>query len=77
MDFLDQISRIEFIDKKIRLNTAGKPSDLAKEIQLSQSQLFLVLQTMKKLGAPLNYSRKNQCYSYTSSKRFICGFIDE
>jgi hypothetical protein len=57
MDFLDQINRIEHIDKRIRLKTAGKPFLLAKEVNISESNLYWVLKLMKKLGAPIKFSR--------------------
>jgi hypothetical protein len=77
MGFLDQKNRIERIDKRIRLKTAGKPSLLAKEINISESNLYEVLKLMKKLGAPIKFSRADQSYYYTSRKRFICGFVDD
>jgi len=77
MDFFNQINRIERIDKKIRLKTTGKPSALAKSLKISESQLYEVLKLMKKLGAPIKFSKSDQRYYYPSRKRFICGFIDE
>ena len=77
MDFLNQISRIERIDKQVRLKTTGKPSALAKSLKISVSQIYEVLKLMKKLGAPVKFSKADKRYYYTSRKRFICGFIDE
>jgi len=57
MDFLYQISRIERKDKKIRLKNTGKPSALAKSLKISESQLYQVLKLMKKLGAPIKFSK--------------------
>ena len=77
MDILERIRRIEQIDKSIRSNAAGKPTALVKELKLSNSQFFEVIKLMKKLGAPIKYSRTTQSYVYTSRKKFFCGFMDE
>lgn len=76
MKFEDIIHRIEIIDKKIRLVSTGSPSALAKSLRISNSQLYSTLSFMKRLGAPIKFSKEMQSYYYTSKKRFIIGFVD-
>ena len=58
MRFIDQIHRIERIDQLIRLKATGNPSELALKIGISESQLYEVLNIMKKeLGGPILYSK--------------------
>lgn len=77
MDFLNQVHRIEIIVKRIRLNLAGKPSALAKELLISESHLYEVLKLMKKIGAPLKFPRTDQSYYYTKKMKFTFGFVDD
>jgi hypothetical protein len=72
----DIIQRIEIIDKKIQFVATGSPSTLAKSLRISDSQLYNTLKIMKRLGAPIKFSKELQSYYYTSKKRFIIGFVD-
>lgn len=75
MNFLDQIHRIEIIDEKIRSQKTSSPKKLALDLDISESQLYLTLATMKKLGASFFYSKERQSYCYTTkNQRFVCGF---
>jgi hypothetical protein len=75
MRFIDQIHRIERIDQLIRLKATGQPSELAKKLGISESQLYEVLNIMKvELGGPILYSRTLQSYYYPTDIKFKCLF---
>lgn len=74
MKFLDQIHRIEIIDERIRSQKTGPPKTLAKDLKISESHLYWILATMKKLGASFYYSKEKQSYCYAKDQKFVCGF---
>ncbi len=75
MSFIDQIHRIERIDQLIRLKATGKPSDLARTLDISESQLYEILNIMKvELGGEFRYSRSLQSYYYPREIKFKCLF---
>ena len=77
MRFYEQIRRIERIDQLIRLRATGEPSELAKKLAISESQLYEVLRIMRdELGGPIFYSKTSQNYYYPGEIKFKCTFED-
>ena len=75
MSFIDQIHRIERIDQLIRLKATGRPSELAQKLDISESQLYEILNIMKaELGGVILYSKYLQSYYYPRDIRFKCLF---
>jgi hypothetical protein len=78
MSFVDLIRRIERIDQLIRLRATGRPSELAKKLGVSESQLYEVLNIMKdEFGVSIMYSRTLQSYYYTKDIKFKCSFEED
>lgn len=75
MSFIDQIHRIERIDQLIRLKATGRPAELAQKLDISESQLYEILNIMKiELGGVILYSKSLQSYYYPRDIRFKCLF---
>jgi hypothetical protein len=75
MNFIDQIRRIERIDQLIRLKATGRPSEFARKLGISESQLYEILNVIKvELGGPILYSKSLQSYYYPRDIKFKCSF---
>ena len=75
MHFTNQIKRIERIDYLIRSRATGTPVELARKLQLSESQLYHTIKIMKDIWhAPIYYSRSEQRYCYGERVKFVCAF---
>ena len=71
----DQIKLIERIDRLIRLKATGNPKTLAKKINVSESTIYRLIETIKELGAPVEYNLLYKSYIYTEDVNFFCGFF--
>ena len=69
------IEIIERIDHLIRLKATGSPVALARKCGVSEASLYRLIETMKQLGAPVEFSRIQQSYIYTDEVNFLCGFF--
>jgi hypothetical protein len=71
------ITLMEQIDQLIRLRASGTPQEFAKHLNISKASLHRILEIMKELGAPIEYSLTNQSYIFTYEVEFFCGFYPE
>lgn len=71
----NQIELIERIDQLIRLKATGSPKALAEKFNVSESTIYRIVETIKELGAPVEYSLVYQSYVYTEEVNFLCGFF--
>jgi hypothetical protein len=71
----NQIELIERIDQLIRLKATGSPKMLAEKFAISESSVYRMIETIKELGAPVEYSLVCQSYIYTEEVNFLCGFF--
>lgn len=58
------IDRINLLDKLIRQRRTGTPDELSARLGISVSRLYVVLDELKTLGAPICYSRRLLTYYY-------------
>lgn len=72
-----QIAVLERIDQLIRLKGTGRPKQLAERLEVSESTVFRMIETMKELNAPICYDLSRQSYVYTETTSFKCGFYME
>uniref|UniRef100_UPI0040485234 HTH domain-containing protein n=1 Tax=Roseivirga sp. TaxID=1964215 RepID=UPI0040485234 len=59
---LKQIERIQRIHELIKKRATGTPKELALKLNLSERQIYNLLELMKALGAPITYSSKLYTY---------------
>ncbi|MHA7111449.1 HTH domain-containing protein [Sunxiuqinia elliptica] len=71
----NQIELIERIDQLIRFRATGNPKALAEKFSVSESTIYRIIETIKELGAPVEYSLVCQSYIYTEEVNFLCGFF--
>lgn len=71
---IQQIELIERIDQLIRLKATGSPKEFANNMNISKASLYRLLETMKELGAPIEYSITTQSFVYVDHVNFLCGF---
>lgn len=72
---INQIELIERIDQLIRLKSTGNPKKLAEKFEVSESSIYRLIETIKDLGAPVEYSISYRSYIYTDDVNFLCGFF--
>lgn len=58
------IDRINLLDKLIRQRRTGTPDELGARLGISVSRLYVVLDELKAMGAPIRYSRQMLTYYY-------------
>ena len=72
---LQQIELIERIDQLIRMKATGNPKNLAERLSVSEATVYRVIETIKGMGAPVEYNIRNQSYVYVDEVDFVCGFF--
>ena len=68
---LRQVALIERIDQLIRLRATGTPKTIARRLEISESSLYRLIDTIKEMGAPVEYSVKDQSYVYADDVDFL------
>lgn len=71
---LQQIELIERIDQLIRLQATGNPNEFARNMDISKASLYRLIDTMKELGAPIEYNITTRSFVYAGHVNFLCGF---
>ncbi len=64
MTTIKQLKRLEYIHKYIKAARTGSPSEFAKQIGISESQWYNILEDLKIKGFPIVYSRRLKSYVY-------------
>ncbi|UPK68074.1 hypothetical protein [Chitinophaga filiformis] len=73
---IDIVHRLQRIDYLIRIKGTGTPKALAQKIGVSQRRVYIYLDLMKNLGAPIKYSDTRQSYFYDMEGAFVIRFIN-
>lgn len=66
MKLLTQIERINLLHQLIVKANTHKPCVLAKRLNISVSRLYVIIEELKAMGAPINYCRNKCTYFYTT-----------
>jgi hypothetical protein len=74
MSFNKQLTRLQQLDRLIRMRCTGNACELSGKLQISESSLFLLLQTARELGAKIRFNHYRFTYEYIKPMRFVCGF---
>ncbi len=75
MAILDYIQRINRIDNLIRLKATGTAKELADKIGVSRRMVYNYIETMKELGAPIEYDSAKQTFYYSDNGKFYLGYL--
>ena len=71
MNFLRQLQVLRKIDDLIRDRATGTPGELAQRLDISRSSVFYYINILKKVGAPVSYSKRLKSYFYKESFTLI------
>lgn len=75
MDIIEKLKQIERFDYLIRRKTTGTPKELSNKIQISERQVYNIINTMKNMGAPIYFCTFRQSYCYKQDVSFTFGFL--
>ena len=64
MNIFQDLYLLQRLDYLIRTHATGSPKDLARRLELSERQIFRLIQKMKDIGFPIAYSKSQQYYYY-------------
>lgn len=73
--YIKVLNRLQKLHELIERGNTGSPSELAKKMYISESQLYVCLQAMKKLNVPVQFCRRRNSYYYHNPGTFFVGFI--
>lgn len=65
MILFKQIELLQRIHKLIKSSCTGTPSEFARRMRISERYLREIIDEIKDLGAPINYSRRSETYYYS------------
>ena len=77
MTFIEKLQQIKRLDSLIRRRATGSPSELAERLELSERQLYNIMNMLKDMDAPVAYSTGEQTYYYERNVKLILGFENE
>ncbi len=75
MKFIDKLHAIERIDGLIRRKATGTPENLANLLGVSRRTVYEIIELMKEMNAPIEYSTIKRTYYYTTECNLTIGFI--
>lgn len=64
MNNLKQLERLRTAHRLIKLENTGTPGELAQKLHISTRQIFLVLEQLKEMDAPIQFNRRTRTYYY-------------
>ncbi|MEM8527240.1 MAG: HTH domain-containing protein [Bacteroidota bacterium] len=76
MKLLEDLKRIERVDRLIRLKATGSPKELAVRLGISKRSIYNIIENMKAMGASIYYCHRQRSYCYERELEFIYGFRD-
>lgn len=67
MKTIKQLERLKHIHQYIKNGNTGTPSEFACKLNISESQLYNILEHLKISGLPIIYSRRTKTYMYSEN----------
>ena len=64
MNFAEQFMLLQRIANLIKMKATGTPKDLAEKVEVSRSALYRHIDTLKSLGASINYCKHRRTYYF-------------
>jgi len=72
--FIETFELLKRADNLIRLKATGNPVFFAEKLNISERSLYILLQQLKEIGAPIAYSRVRESYFYTQPTILKLGY---
>jgi hypothetical protein len=64
MKNLKQLERLRRTHRLIQEEKTGSPKDLAKRLHISERQVYLIMEQLRELDAPVRFCRHSKTYYY-------------
>lgn len=64
MNLLDEIERLERLDKLIRFQITGNRNELAEKMQVSIRTISRLIDILKEMGCPIYFNKYKNSYCY-------------
>jgi len=68
MNFIEQIERLQKLNKLIEQEKTGTPEELAAKLRIGKRQLYNLLEVLKNTGAEIEYAKKIKSYRFKRQK---------
>lgn len=68
--FFEILDLIDRLDGLIRRKATGKPSELARRLNVCERKVYQLIDTLRNLGAPVEYCPHRESYYYTTEVEF-------
>ena len=75
MNLIERIETLERIHELIRRKRTGTPTHFAEKLGMSKRSLFMYIDLMRTMGAPIEYCKNTERYSYSHDVDFKIGFL--
>ena len=75
MKLIQQLNQLERLDALIRRKATGTPRELARKFSVSERTVYNLLETLRQMGAEIEYCHSRCSYYYTIQMKFRYGFI--
>lgn len=69
MNFIEQLRLLQRFDSLIARRGTGSAKELASKFGISRSSIFNYLDTLRQLGADIEYCEQRKSYYYVNNKR--------
>ena len=74
MNYIQQIERLQKLNKLIEQGRTGTPSELATRLGIGRRTLYDLLEAIKSLGVEIAYDRKVKTFHYLTSDKMELNF---
>lgn len=65
MTNLKQLEHLKKIHKLIKIENTGTPNELAAKLRVSIRQVFLLIEQLREMDAPILFNRRTKTYYYS------------
>lgn len=64
MQLIETLRRVEYLNYLIKNRATGTPQYLASKLELSERQVYRLLDELREIGLPIKYSQIQESYYY-------------
>ena len=75
MNLIERIETLERIHELVKNRRTGTPTYFAQKLGMSKRSLFMYIDLMRRMGAPIEYCKSTERYYYSHDVEFSIGFV--
>ena len=64
MKTIKKIEQLKKVHKLIKRESTGSPKELASRVNVSERQIFIILEQLREMEAPIRFNRRTNTYFY-------------